>query len=97
LQIPSQPVPDDSQPSTPAQPILRPKKRHASTTFIVGISNFFFYYKYICVISNCFMLYMQPASTKRCKTTPAPSVHTRASPKGNQTTVSKYSFTHVPL
>jgi len=72
LQIPSQPIPDDSQPTqlsaaaqpfVPAQPISRPKKRHASTALIVGISNFFFYYKYICVISNCFVLHMQPAST----------------------------------
>jgi hypothetical protein len=47
------------------------------------------------------MLHMQPASTKRSKTTPAPSVqpapahsvHTRASPKGNQTVVSQYRFT----
>jgi hypothetical protein len=39
------------------------------------------------------MLHMQPASTKKSKTTPAPSVHTRASPKGNQTTVSQYRFT----
>jgi len=60
LQIHSQPIADNSQPtqsSTLAPPVLRPNKTIASSTVVVSISNIVIIVLYICVISNDYVAY----------------------------------------